>query len=87
MSGEEVFLIGVYELGTGEDQFLISELVFGESQPMQSFAFTSFIDNIYDSFKDIVTDNLGWWYNNGWFEKSRDAISRKCNELGLSSFL
>lgn len=74
---------GLYELRTGEDQFLISELLFGGDQPLQSRAFKVFIDHIYDNFRDLVTDNLDWWYEKGWLDASRDAITKKCSELGL----
>jgi hypothetical protein len=50
MSGEEVFLRGLYELRTGCNQFLIAENVFGGCQSLQSFTFKSFINHIYDAF-------------------------------------
>ena len=46
MSGEEVFLRGLYELSSGENQFKIAELVFRGDQSLQSRAFKCFIDHI-----------------------------------------
>jgi hypothetical protein len=63
---EKVFLRGLYELRTGENQYLISELVFGGDQPGQSRAFKYFIDHIDGNFSELVNDNLSWWYNKGW---------------------
>jgi len=83
MSGEEVFLRGLFELTSGNNQFMIAELVFGGDQPMQSRAFNSFIDHIYSNFLDLVTNNLKWWYDNGWIDRSRDLITAKCAVEGL----
>ena len=60
LSGEEVFLRGMYELVSGADQFSISENVFGGDQSLQSRAFSAFIDHIYiySTFLDLLTDNL-----------------------------
>lgn len=81
MSGEEVFLRGLYELVSGETQFKIAELVFGGDQPLQSRAFTVFIDHIYNNFLDLVTNNLNWWYDKGWIDKSRCLISKEPQRL------
>jgi hypothetical protein len=73
MSGEEVLLRGLYELVSGADQHEIIA-IFGKDQPLQSRAFKYFINHIYDNFMHLVTDNLQWWYNNGYMHQSRDAI-------------
>ena len=58
LSEEEVFLRGLYELVSGQDQFSIAENVFGRDQSYQSRAFTFFIDHIYYTFLDLLSDNL-----------------------------
>ena len=73
MSGEEVLLRGLYELVSGADQHEIIA-IFGKDQTIQSRAFKFFINHIYDNFMHLVTDNLQWWYNNGYMHRSRDAI-------------
>ena len=76
MPGEEVFLRGLYELVSGADQHEVV-LVFGRDQTQQSRAFKYFVDHIYDNFLHLVTDNISWWYNNGYMHQSRDAIRNK----------
>ena len=76
MSGEDIFLRGLYELSTGSLQQMITR-DFGGYQPHQSMAFTFFVDHIFDNFSDLVTNNLEWWFLRGWMQKSRDAITRK----------
>ena len=83
MSGEEVFLRGLYELVSGEDQNSIANNVFGRDQSYQSRAFAYFIDHIYYTFLDLLTDNLQWWYESGLLEQSREAIQRKLELLGF----
>lgn len=83
LSGEEVFLRGLYELVSGEDQFSICENVFGRDQSYQSRAYKYFIDHIYYRFLDLLTDNLKWWKDNGFMEESRAAIQRKLEEVGM----
>jgi hypothetical protein len=83
MSGEEIFFRGMYELVSGEDQHNISSNVFGRDQSAQSRAFSYFINHIYETFLDLVTDNVGWWIENGYVEQSRQAIERKLEDLGL----
>ena len=80
MRGEEVFLRGLYELSGGENQLKISSFVFGRDGTAQSGAFKYFINHIYDKFHHLVTNNLLWWYRNGFFESSVNAIADK---LGL----
>ena len=84
MPGEEVFLRGLYELRTGQNQFFISEEVFGGDQPLQSRAFTCFIDHIFGTFFDLVSNNLQWWNDKGYIDKSREAITQKLTKLGLN---
>ena len=72
MPGEEVLLRGLYELVSGADQHEIT-VIFGR----QSRAFKYFVDHIYDNFVHLVTDNISWWYNNGYMHQSRDAIRNK----------
>ena len=43
----------------------------------QSRAFTMFINHIYDNFHHLVHDNLQWWFRNGFFKKSAEAIGDK----------
>ena len=76
MSGEELLLRGLYELVSGNDQHDII-IVFGGEQTKQSRAFTWFIDHIYATFLDLVTDNLQWWYENGHLHRSMEAIKSK----------
>jgi hypothetical protein len=76
MNGEEVMLRGLYELVSGSDQYEICS-IFGLEQPQQSFAFTCFVNHIYDTFQDLVTNNLQWWYDNGFLLNSMEAIRLK----------
>ena len=77
MRGEEVFLRGLYELVTAETKHNIAANIFGRDWSAQSRAFDYFINHIYDTFKHLVTDNLQWWYRNGFFEESAEAMARK----------
>ena len=83
MSGEEVFLRGLYELVNGENQYNIAENVFGRDQSQQSRAFNFFIKFIDETFYDLLSDNLEWWHDNGFIEKSRAAIQQKLEDVGL----
>ena len=74
MSGEEVFLRGLYELVSGANKHTIALSTFGRDWTAQSRAFKWFIHHVYHNFKHLVTDNLDWWYRNGFFELSRRAI-------------
>jgi hypothetical protein len=65
MAGEEVMLRGLYELVTGENQFNIAENIFGRKQTQQSRAFYFFVEHVFTTFYDLVTDNLQWWWDNG----------------------
>jgi len=79
MSGEEVFLRGLYELSNGETKFNIAENVFGRHYSDQSRALNWFINHIYDRFHHLVHDNLLWWLNSGYIEKSATAIGEHLN--------
>ena len=83
MSGKEVFLRGLYELVNGENQYNIAENVFGRDQSQQSRAFNFFIKYLDETFYDLLSDNLEWWHENGFIEKSRAAIQQKLEDVGL----
>ena len=76
MPGKEVMLRGLYELFFGADQHEVVP-IFGRDQTQQSRAFKYFVIHIYDNFLHLVTDNLAWWYENGYLHMSRDAIRAK----------
>ena len=77
MQGEEVFLRGLYELASGENQELIVANVFGSEHTRQGRTFKYFILHIYDNFHQLVHDNLEWWFRNRFAEKSATAIGEK----------
>jgi hypothetical protein len=76
MSGEEIFLRGLYELVTAHKKTSIAE-TFGRHPSDQSRAFSYFISHIYNNFKHLVIDNLDWWNENGLLEWSAVAIEEK----------
>ncbi|KAJ1395148.1 hypothetical protein B484DRAFT_407667 [Ochromonadaceae sp. CCMP2298] len=78
-SGEEVLLRGLYELVHACNQEETGDNVFGGVGSDQSLAYGWFTDHIFDNFKHLVQDNLEWWYLNGFFRKSAQAISQKLN--------
>jgi len=77
LQGEELFLRGLYELVTAENQHRMCRNVFGGQQPRQSMSFNYFTDFIYDNWKHLVQDNLNWWYRTGWFARSANYIRLK----------
>ena len=77
MPGEEVMLRSLYELVSGEDQYNIAVNVFGRDQSQQSRALKWFLNHMYSTFQDLVTDNLDWWYQNGYLYQSMVAIRTK----------
>lgn len=79
MAGEEVFIRGLYEFVSGDNQEQISANVFGREFSAQSRAFKYFINHIYSTFEHLVHDNLDWWYRNGFFASSAGAIGQKIN--------
>jgi hypothetical protein len=77
MSGEEVFLRGLYELVSGETKYKIAVNVFGRCHTEQSRAFRWFVKHMYLNFKGLIHRNLSWWYRNGFWRLSYEAIYRK----------
>ena len=76
MLAEIAFLRGLFELSKGESQVSASE-VFGGDQPLQSKAFSFFVEHIFDNFHHLLDDNLDWWFRNCFFHASAEAIGRK----------
>ena len=72
-----------YELVSGNDQSDIARDVFGRDQSAQSQVMGWFMEHIYDTFSDLVMDNLDWWHDEGFMEQSRVAIRKKLASLGL----
>jgi hypothetical protein len=83
ISGDEIFLRGLYELVSGEDQHNISANVFGREQTAQSRCFKYFINHLYDTFYDLLYDNLQWWKDQGFIAESSFALAAKLVSLGL----
>ena len=79
MTGEEVLLRGLFELVTGGTKHIIA-LEFGREQSIQSRAFKWFINHIFSNYKHLVQDNLQWWYKNGFWERSANAIGVKMQD-------
>ena len=87
MAKEEVLLRGLYELVSGETKEKIAVNVFGGDTATQSRALHYFINSMEERFNHLVTDNLEWWYANGFFERSAMAIGEKLdpdNEQGMN---
>ena len=81
MPGEKVFLRGLYEIRSGDNQYDAAVNVFGRDQSVQSRAYSWFIKHIYENFSNLVTDNLEWWRCNGFMEESRQKIWAKMTEV------
>ena len=79
MPGEEVFLRGLYELCSGENQEHIAANVFGGENTKQGRSFKYFILHIYNTFSMLVHNSLAWWFRNGFAAKSAAAIGEKMN--------
>jgi hypothetical protein len=62
MKEEEVFLRGLYELCSGENQEKISAHVFGREFSAQSRAFTYFIKHMYNNIEHLVKKQFGVVY-------------------------
>ena len=77
MKGEEILLRGLYELCSGEYQHKIADNIFGRLMSDQSRSFKWFINHAYDNFGHLVLNNLEWWYRNGFFTVSANAIGSK----------
>jgi Fe-S-cluster containining protein len=82
MSGEEVFLRGLFELCTGSNQEIACITIFGGVQSDQSRAFSYFVTHMWDEHKHLVHDNLEWWFGTGYMTKSAELISAK---MGIST--
>ena len=82
MKGEELFLRGLFELSTGDNQARMCTFLFGREQTQQSRAFKYFIDHMYTNYKHLVTDSLPWWHRNGFTKASADAIWAKMQSIG-----
>ena len=76
MQEEEVMLRGLYELASGETQYKIARNVFGRDPSSQSRALFYFIDVLVQRHVHLLQNNLQWWYDNGFFEQSAQAIGR-----------
>ena len=90
MTGEEVFLRGLYELVSGDNQERICLNVFGREYSIQSRAYTFFITHIHANFEHHLSKiNLDCFYQNTLFEKSAAAIETKidCCECSNLVFL
>jgi len=81
MSGEEVFIRGLYEMASGEKKESIA-VKFGRHSSDQCRAFTFFINHIYENFHHLVDNNLQWWFDKGLVEESARLIQDK---MGLTS--
>jgi hypothetical protein len=79
MSGEDLFLRGLFELVSGSSKHDIADQ-FGRDFSAQSRAFNYFIDIIYDHFHHLVNDNLSWWRRNGFWSMSAKAIEARMAE-------
>jgi hypothetical protein len=76
MSGEEVFIRGMYELTTGETKVSIADK-FGRHYTDQTRAFSKFIDHVYYKFHHLVDNNLAWWFQHGHIKTSAKLIQEK----------
>jgi hypothetical protein len=83
MPGEEVFLRGLYEMVSADDQNTIAETVFGRDFSQQGRATTWFVNHLYENFAHLVHDNLAWFHESGLVEQSADAIEAKLRSLGF----
>jgi hypothetical protein len=69
-----------YELVTGENQEKICRVLFGRENSCQSRCFDYFIDHIFSNFSHLLTNNLDWWYRNGFTAASAQAIGAKMGQ-------
>ena len=83
LPGEEVFLRGLYEIRSGDNQYDAAINVFGRDQSVQSRAYRCCVKHIYENLKDLVIDNLRWWRDNGFMEESRTKIWEKIEGADL----
>jgi hypothetical protein len=76
---------GLYELSTGAKKTMVSE-VFGRHPSDQCRAFNYFINHLYTNFHHLVTDNLRWWSDCGFMERSAQAIEEKLGARYVDRF-
>lgn len=76
MSGEEVFIRGMYELVTGEKKSSIVDKL-GRHVSDQCRAFSYFIHHMYEKFHHLVDNNLTWWFQKGHIARSAELIGKK----------
>ena len=76
---------GLYELKSGENKHKIGVNVFGGDSSVQSRAFTWFIAHIFDNYAHLVTNNLEWWFRNGFFKESAEGIEAKMRSYGYDA--
>jgi hypothetical protein len=77
MPGEEVFLRGLFEMVSADNQERMAANVFGREFSAQSRAFKFFTKTMYSNFHHLVHDNLAWFFRNGLTEASAFAIGKK----------
>lgn len=78
MTGEEVFLRGLYELVSGDNQERICLNVFGREYSIQSRAYTFFITHIHANFEHhLLKIKLDCFYQNTFLKKVQLLSKRK----------
>jgi hypothetical protein len=77
MPGEEILLRALYEFVSGEDQYNIATNVFGREQSAQARSFKWFVSHMYDNFNYLLTNNLDWWNESGYWHQSMEALKIK----------
>jgi hypothetical protein len=82
MPGEEILLRCLYELSSGETKHKVAINIFGRDGSAQSRAFTYFINHIIVNFENLLSDNLEWWFRNGFAKESAEAFEHK---MGMTS--
>jgi hypothetical protein len=82
-SGEEIFLRGLFELArkfpTGHKKTSVAD-TFRRHPSDQSRAFKYFINHIFDTFYDLVENNLQWWEDCGLMERAAVVIEGKIGD-------
>jgi hypothetical protein len=84
MKGEEVFLRGLFELSTGENQERMCIFLFGREQTQQSRAFKYFIHHMYTKYKHLVMDSLPWFTEMGIPKLQLMQFGQRCNHLDFN---
>jgi len=79
MPGEEVLLRGLYELRSGNTRYDISK-IFGREESAQCRAFNFFIEHCYENFKYLLNENLDWWKQNDFWNRSAAAIEARMSD-------